>query len=104
MVRQYDVFRAGDKHNSKDLAYIIVLQAGDFSSLKTAISAPVRKLDAALALKGLHIAILIEGEQFYISMPELAAFPLKQLRQFVENQSSCHFEVMEAVDLLFAGF
>jgi CcdB protein len=104
MVRQYDVFRAADKFNPSDLAYVIVLQSGEFSHLKTAISAPIRKLDMSQTMKNLHIPILLEGEAFHISMAELAAFPLKHLDQFVENQSNCHSDVMFAVDLLFAGF
>jgi CcdB protein len=104
MVRQYDVFRANDKFNSSDLAYVIVLQSGEFAYLKTAISAPIRKLSADQVMKNLHVPVVLEGQAFHISMAELAAFPLKQLGQFVENQSICHNDVMAAVDLLFAGF
>lgn len=104
VVRQYDIFRAGHQLRSADLAYVIVLQSGDFSHLKTAISAPIRKVDAAHVMRGLHIPVHVEGETFHISMVELGVFPLKQLGQYVENQKAVHTDVMLAVDLLFAGF
>lgn len=102
MVKQYDIFRAG-RHDA-NVAYVIVLQSGDISALKTAIAAPLRKIDRKDALKILHIPVMVEGETFHISMAELAAFPLKQLGAFVENKGTCHTDVMAAVDLLFAGF
>jgi CcdB protein len=104
MVKQYDVFRASGRFSSEDLAYLIVLQSGDFSHLNTALSAPIRKIDDAQVLRGLHIPVTVEGEAFHISMAELAAFPLKRLGQYVENQNMVHSDVMLAVDLLFAGF
>ncbi len=103
MVKQYDVYHY-PKAKGISTKYVIVLQSGDFASLKTAIVAPISPVAAERRLKRLHIPITVDSQDLCIEMPELGSYPVTDLKKFVSNHDDLHDNIISAIDLIFVGF
>jgi CcdB protein len=103
MVKQYDVYQY-PRTKGTSTQYVIVLQSGDFASLKTAIVAPISSVAVERRLKRLHIPIIVDGQNLCIEMPELGSYTIAHLKKFISSHEDLHDNIISAIDLIFVGF
>ncbi len=95
-----------NKNNTKDVEYLIILQADEISELATRIVAPLRKAvnTKSQYISKIHIEIEINNQPYIAFISEMAAIPIHYLGDCIINLSHLRTEVTSAIDLLFTGF
>jgi toxin CcdB len=84
--------------------YLLDLQADVLASLATRVAAPVlRARNVPRALARLHLPVVVDGEACLAAVHLLAAVPKAELGTVRTKLDTRYHEVMNAVDMLFAG-
>ncbi len=104
MIQQFDVFANPDAHESVYRPFIVVLQSGLVSDLRSTIVAPlVRRQDMSGAQR-LNPLVTVAGEEFWLATHELFALDRRILRKKVASLAECRNQIIAALDMLFTGF
>ena len=102
-MRQYDVCRNRNESSSKQVPFVLVLQADLLSDFATVVVAPMMPETAATKITKLNPTVKTQGKSYRVSMPELASVLRKQLGEVVTNVEDQHLEFVAAIDLLLTG-
>ena len=101
---QFDVFRNRNEESSAVTPYLLDVQAETFEPLATHLVIPLIKKSAGIRLFGrLNPEVTIEGEKFFLSIPELAGVPLFNLGEKVDNVMHLRAEIIAGIDFLITG-
>ena len=98
---RYDVFptRIDDA-----TPYLLDVQSDLLMAFNTRVVVPlVRSSALRAAHKRLHPTFLVEGERVIMATHLLAAIAVAELRDPVATLEDAHFEIVNALDMLFQG-
>lgn len=102
---QLDVFVNLDRESSVEVPFLLDVQHGIHSDLKTRVMVPLVRTDAQKAgIKNLCPVFVIEGQNVFASVPEISAYPVKELGNRVINLAAEREEIFSALDFLLHGF
>ena len=97
---QFDLYAGVGRTN----AYVVDLQADLLDRLATRIVAPLVPRTETEIITGLTPLVEVNGTEFVILTPELAAVPARELRNRVASLASYQDAIKRALDILFLGF
>lgn len=101
-MRQFDVC-APTFRTPPDAPYLIVLQSDLLSGLRTTIAAPLRRRHPKENFTRLTPRVQVEGEEFLLSVTEVAYVPVQSLGRVAANLSADRERIIAALDMLFTG-
>jgi len=102
---RFDVFSNENPTTRKKFPYLLVLQSELLDGLDSAVVAPLGKstvVEGKLA-QTLTPVLEIEGGNYAMYTPELAAVPTSRLRKRVANVEAQRDVIVGALDFLFHG-
>jgi len=102
---QFDLYENPNPQSLDWAPYLIDLQHDMLRSLSTRIMAPLVKSpprDEHL-MKHLNPVMSIDGNEYFLSMAEMASVPVSELCDAVDNLETQRDKLMAAVDLLFTA-
>jgi toxin CcdB len=103
---RFDVYaNIGDRAGSTP--YLVNVQSDLLSDLESCVVIPLRRVDFFPRVKiaaQLTPVILIDGEQFLLETPKMAAVPRRILGVPVLSLAAEHERITAAMDFLFQGF
>lgn len=103
---RFDVYRnSGDK--SADIPYLLDVQSDVLNGLDSRVVVPLRRRDCYPVIslpKNLLPTLEIEGVEYVLETPKLAAVPMRILKTRVASLETKRFEIGAALDFLFQGF
>jgi toxin CcdB len=104
-MRRFDVYRNETTNSSRRFPYFLVLQSDLLQNLATSVIAPLGRASVVggKLVENLAPQLDIDGENYVMYTPELAAIPVALLRKYVGNVESQRETIIRAVDLLFSG-
>ena len=101
---QFDVFRNLNEESRAVIPYLVDVQAETFEPLAIHLVIPLlRKSAGVRLLDRLNPEVTIEGEKFFLSIPELAGVSLAILGEKVDNLAHMRAEVIAGIDFLITG-
>lgn len=101
---QFDVFRNRRENSRAVIPYLLDVQAETFEPLATHLVIPLVRKSAGIRLFGrLNPEVTIEGEKFFLSIPELAGVSIVNLGERVDSLAHMRAEVIAGIDFLFTG-
>jgi len=101
--RQFDVFANPDRESSKAHPYLIVLQSDAVSQIDTCIVAPLVPPRTIKLFERLLPQVTIDGVQFTIAVPDMAAIPTAEIGTPIANLEADRYRIVAALDLVFTG-
>lgn len=103
-MKRFDVCPASGLGIAGRRRLVVVLQHEHLDVLGTLVVAPLfltRELDAIVRLRPL---VVVTGRSYLIAVDRLASLPTRQLGTPVASLESSRYELINALDFLFAGF
>ena len=101
---QFDVVRNRNEESRAVIPYLLDVQAETFEPLATHLVIPLLRKSAGVHLFGrLNPEVTIEGEKFFLSIPELAGVTLFNLGEKVGNLEHLRAEIIAGIDFLITG-
>lgn len=102
---QLDCYRNPNPESREWAPFLVDLQHGMLSDLRTRVMAPLVLSDPAngLSMSRLNPKIVVEGQECFLSTAEMAAVPLKELESPIGNLADHRAAVLAAVDVLFTA-
>ena len=101
---QFDVVRNRHEESRAVIPYLVDVQAETFEPLATHLVIPLlRQCEGVRLLDRLNPEVTIEGEKFFLSIPELAGVPLFNLGEKVDNVMHLRAEIIAGIDFLITG-
>ncbi|MBM6594055.1 CcdB family protein [Microvirga pudoricolor] len=82
---------------------VVDLQAGLLDRLATRIVAPLIPRADMEAITGLTPAVTVNGNEFIVVLPEMAAVPSRELHQRIGSLADDQDRIKRALDILFFG-
>ena len=101
--RQFDVFRNPDGETRSAHPYLIVLQSDAIFDLDTCVVAPLVSPRAIKFFERLLPPVSVEGNQYVIAVPDMAAIPVREIGPAIANLEAERYRISVAVDLVFTG-
>jgi toxin CcdB len=103
-MKRFDVFR-NETASARRFPYFLVLQSDLLEQLTTSVVAPLGRASVVggKLAKTLAPALDLDGEQYVLYTPELAAIPASILRKRAGNLSDQRETIVRAIDFLFSG-
>jgi toxin CcdB len=101
-VRQYDLCHNKGR-GAKRSPYLLVIQRDMVSDLPTRLVAPVLRLPSKNAITKVMVPVVIEGEDLFISLPEIFSIDNNMLGAVVSNLDKLHENIVRALDMLVTG-
>ncbi len=103
---RFDVYRnSGGK--VEEVPFLLDVQSDVLSALDTRVVVPLRRRDRFPAEKvpsNLMPSVSVEGVEFLLEVPKLAAVPTRVLKQPLTSLQDQQFTITAALDFLFKGF
>ncbi len=103
---RFSVYQNTDDH-TKTTPYILDVQTDLLSGLNTRVVIPLRNSDRYQNLstsQDLMPRLAIQGKEFILDTPRMAAIPSKHLKKEIANLRDQQHIVIAAIDRLFHGF
>jgi len=102
---QFDYYQNPNPESQAWAPYIVDLQHAMLSTLKTRVMAPlvVCKPIGEPTMKRLNPIVSIEGQNYFLSIAEMASVPISELVEPHGSLESFRNELLAAVDLLFTA-
>ncbi len=82
----------------------MVLQHEHLSQLINVVAAPLFAHDELEAIDRLRPIVVVEAHTYIVAVDRLASLPTRQLGSPLANLESARYELINALDFLFAGF
>ncbi|HTK80643.1 MAG TPA: CcdB family protein [Rhizomicrobium sp.] len=101
--RQFDVFRNPDRTTAAEHPFLIVLQSDAVDQIDTRVVAPLVSPRQLKFFEKLLPRVMVEGAQYVIAIPAMAAIPTSIIGSAVVNLESEGHRITGAIDLLFLG-
>lgn len=102
-MRQFDVYPNPDPGRSSKRPYVVVLQHDHLSDLASVVVVPLVRAEGIVPIAGLMPGVSVEGELFYVVLPDMAATSRRHLKGAVANLGQFRDDLIKAVDRLFTG-
>ena len=102
---QFDLYRNPNAESRQWAPYIVDLQHDLLSGLSTRIMAPmiIAEPNDVAAIQRLNPQVSIDGKDYILSVAEMAAVPIRELAEPVDNLAAHRDAILAAVDLLFTA-
>jgi len=101
---QFDVYANQDAETKGRFPYLLDVQDNMLDTLSTRIVIPLMPVNfGAMSLERLNPLLSIDGQQYLVSVPELAGVRKSILVQPVANLSENRDAIIAALDVLFTG-
>lgn len=103
---RYDVYRNSGPH-AKAVPYLLDVQCNLLNDLGTRVVVPLSRVDKFSAVKipqRLTPVFSIEGNNYLLETPKLAAVPVRLLNSPVLSLEAEQTRITSALDFLFQGF
>lgn len=102
---QLDIYENIDEDSRVEIPFLLDIQHELHRHLRTRMMIPLVRTDAQKAgLDRLCPTLTIEGQSVFASVPEMSAYPFKELGSKILNLESRRSEIFSAVDFLLNGF
>src|SRR5689334_6749862 len=102
---QLDVYENLDEDFRIEMPFLLDIQHELHSQLQTRLVIPLVRADAQKAgMKKRCPTFVIAGQSVFASVPELSAYPVKELGGKVHNLEDSRGEIFSALDFLLHGF
>lgn len=104
-MKRFDVYRNEVPASSRRFPYFLVLQSDLLQDLATSVIAPLGRpsVVGGKPVESLAPRLDVDGENFVLYTPELAAVPSSILRKHITNLEAQREPITRALDLLFSG-
>jgi len=83
---------------------VVVLQHEHLSQLGNVVVAPLFAHGELEAIDRLRPIVVIDARPYVVAVDQLAALPTRQVGSPVANLESARYDLINALDFLFAGF
>lgn len=100
---QFHVYR-NLRSSSEQIPYLLDVQSNTVEIATRIVVPLVRKADFGARLPRINLELAVAGEKFVASVADLAALPLRELRQQVADCSALRAEILAALDFMFTGY
>jgi toxin CcdB len=102
---RFDVFANDKSQTRRRFPFLLVLQSGLLEGLDTTVVAPLGKSSilAGKLAQTLTPLVDIDGVEYVMYTPELAAVPVFRLKKYVTNIEAQRAVIVRAVGFLFDG-
>jgi hypothetical protein len=102
---QLDVYENLDEDSRKEIPFLLDIQHELHVHLQTHVMIPQVRTDAQKAgIDTLCPTFVIEEQSVFASVPEMSAYPVKDLGNKVSNLKDKRSEIFDAIDFLLSGF
>lgn len=102
---QFDVYENEEPESKDAIPFLLDVQHDLHDGLATRIVVPlVLIFSAKQVAKKLCPRFNIKGQDVAMSTPEMAGYPIKDLRNKVASLSDSRREILDAIDFLLNGF
>jgi toxin CcdB len=102
---QLDVYENIDEGSQAEIPFLLDIQHELHHTLRTRMIIPLVRTEAQKSrLDALCPRFIIEGQNVFASVPEMSAYPAKELGAKVRNLEAKRSEIFSAVDFLLNGF
>lgn len=101
--RQFDVYRNPDAETSDAHPYLVVLQSDAVFNIDTCVVAPLVSPRTIKFFERLLPFATVNGVQYVIAVPAMAAIPVEAIGAPVANLESERYRISAAIDLVFTG-
>lgn len=99
---QFDVYR--NPGQWAELApFLVELQSDLLSPIQTAVVAPLVRADPRDDLERASPEVTVNGESFYVSLPELFSIDRRRLGKVTANLADYRVRLVAGIDFLFTG-
>jgi len=98
---QFDVYR--NPNRDSRAPYLLDLQHGMFSQLRTRIVAPLIPAEQVKPMTRINPVFEVEGRQLVMSTTELAGIAIKDIGAKVESLAQERDRIIAALDYVFTG-
>jgi len=99
---QFDVYLNGNEATRELFPYLLEVQHGLLSSLKTRVVVPLGV--GIEPIKHLNPIFKVEGKNVVMSTADMAGVPLEILGEKIVNLEERRHEIIDALDFLVNGF
>lgn len=102
---RFDVFRNEQAPGNKRFPYLLVVQSDLLEELRTCVVVPLGRaaVVGGKSMQGLMPTLQLDGNDWVMYTPQLAAIAASALRQRVANLQEQHHAILAALDFLFSG-
>lgn len=100
---QFIVYQNKNPESKKEFPLLLDIQTNLLDSLKTTVVVPLKKLEKNKVLTQLTPIFTIDGVEYLMLTPQLAGIQRKALGKPVADIQYARTDVLNALDLLFAG-
>lgn len=102
---QLDVYENLDEDSREEVPFLLDIQHELHVHLQTRVMIPLVRTDAQKAgINTLCPTLVIEGQNVFASVPEMSAYPVKELGSRILNLNNKRSEIFAAIDFIFSGF
>ena len=102
---QLDIYENLDQDSRTEIPFLLDIQHELHQNLRTRIIIPLVRLEVQKAgLDALCLKFVIKEQNVFASVPEMSAYPAKELGEKVYNLESRRSDIFSAVDFLLNGF
>lgn len=102
---RFDVYRNENAASSKRFPYLLAVQSELLENLHTCVVVPLGKVSTVggKPMDRLMPSVNVDGADWTMYTPELAAVPVTILRKRIENLRQQHHVIQGALNFLFSG-
>jgi toxin CcdB len=103
-MKRFDVCPASGPGVAGRRRLVVVLQHEHLSQLANVVVAPLFVEDEMDAVDRLRPLVIVEAQTYIVAVDRLASLSTRQLGAPVANLEGSRYELINALDFLFAGF
>lgn len=103
-MKRFDVCPAGGPGVAGRERLVVVLQHEHLNQLATRVVAPLFGKEEIEAIERLRPLVLVSRKRYIVAVDRLASLPVRQLGAPTANIEGARYELLNALDFLFAGF
>lgn len=103
-MRQFELHPNPSERSREIAPFLIVLQSHLLAAAPTTVVAPLIHYDPRAAYTDLSVRVEFQGQDYLISIAELAAIDARKLRQAVGDPADHEDAIRRALERLFTGF
>jgi toxin CcdB len=103
-MKRFDVCPASGPGVAEGGRLVVVLQHEHLSQLGNIVVAPLFAHGDLEAIDRLRPVVVVDARPYVVAVDRLAALPTRQLGSPLANLESARYDLINALDVLFAGF
>ena len=103
-MKRFDVCPATGSGVAGGGRLVVVLQHEHLSQLSNVVVAPLFAYGELEAIDRLRPVVVVDARNYVVAVDRLASLPTRQLGSPLANLEGARYELINALDFLFAGF